>query len=554
MGSVKEKEGRLDEALRLYSGATDILERIGREQRAGGVQLSVREQTVSFYLDAVSTLLKLQADESDPAIARQAFHYLERGKARTLLDLLNQARDPGSDRIQTIKSALTKPAAVVRQEHSDLDAAVAEEEAAVPAASSNGAVGVRPHAGSGEIASVMDLQATLDDRTTLLEYALGEKVSGEEVFALWVITRREVRVCALPRGSRIADLVARYRKTLEIPLIDLDAIRSHLRLGQRLYHLLIQPAANQIKGRDRLVVVPAGALYYLPFEALIGPTSGGDDRRNLTFSSAPYLAKQYAVSYAPSASVLVFLARRRSAEDAGKGEAQFPLLAFGDPLYSSVPGSGGVAVNVRGTYEQMGRGFSRLPYSANEVQRIASLYAVDAGSDAINLRERATKRRLDRMDLTRYRMLHFATHAVMGDEVKWINQPTLVLSDMGEENPFLKMSDIFDLRLDADLVVLSACRTAAGKLYRGEGLVGLTSAFLYAGSRSVVASLWPVYDPSTSLFMEAFYKHLRGGATKAEALRLARTEIMESTIQSDAVGRLAAPYYWAPFVLIGESN
>ena len=150
-----------------------------------------------------------------------------------------------------------------------------------------------------------------------------------------------------------------------------------------------------------------------------------------------------------------------------------------------------------------------------------------------------------------------AWHAVMGDEVKWITQPALIFSPdttSGTDSDVLKMSDIFDLRLDADLVVLSACRTAAGKLYRGEGLVGLTSAFLYAGSRSVVASLWPVYDPSTSLFMEAFYKHLRGGATKAEALRLARTEIMESTIQSDAVGRLAAPYYWAPFVLIGESN
>ena len=117
------------------------------------------------------------------------------------------------------------------------------------------------------------------------------------------------------------------------------------------------------------------------------------------------------------------------------------------------------------------------------------------------------------------------------------------------------MSEIFKLRLDADLVVLSACETAVGRMYRGEGVVGLTSAFLYAGSRSVIASLCRVNDQSTSLFMNSFYHHLKQGNPVAEALRQARLETMGLRVRSDISNEeqsLAAPYFWAPFILVGD--
>jgi CHAT domain-containing protein len=556
MGSVKEQEGQLDEALARYAQAVDILERIGRKQRAGNVQLSVREQTVAFYLDAVAVILKGQGGDAGAKITTQAFQYLERGKAQTLLELFNEANKPESERLRSLRHALSEQGPTGVKECANLEAAVAREEAAVSRASSAETSNARSPTALAGIASIADVQALLDDRTVLLEYALGERVSGDEVAALWVITRRNARVVPLSRGRRIEGLVKDYLKTLVAPLTAPDEIRSHIRLGRRLYHLLIQPAADELKGRDHIVIVPAGALYNLPFEALVVPRITGGDRWKPSLPSTPYLARHYAVNYAPSASVLVFLAGRGRSVEAGTRLPQLPVLAFGDPLYSSVPDPQAVASNVRGTYERMSHGFSRLPYSADEVQRIAALYGVAPGSDAINLRERATKRHLQAMDLTRYRILHFATHAVVGDDVRWI-QPTLVLSDAGGEDPFLTMSNIFELRLDADLVVLSACKTAEGKLYRGEGLVGLTSAFLYAGSRAVMASLWQVNDQSTSLFMEAFYKHLRDGATQAEALHRARIEIMDRTIQSRALGgeqSLAAPYYWAPFVLVGAGN
>jgi CHAT domain-containing protein len=208
----------------------------------------------------------------------------------------------------------------------------------------------------------------------------------------------------------------------------------------------------------------------------------------------------------------------------------------------------------------MGIGFDRLPYSSKEVRAITAAYGINPDSGSIFLGHEATKKALLGLDLSHYRILHFATHAVMGDEVKWITQPALVFSPDGTgmpDNDVLKMAEIFNLRLNADLVVLSACETARGKFSRGEGIIGLTSAFLFAGSRSVVASLWSVNDESTGFFMKSFYAGLKRGLSKAEALREARLHTMESAIKSDITGEresLASPYFWAPFVLIGQSN
>ena len=231
-------------------------------------------------------------------------------------------------------------------------------------------------------------------------------------------------------------------------------------------------------------------------------------------------------------------------EKARGGAPQRPLLAFGAPesRVEATRGGAGGAVS----------GFTPLPYSASEVKRIAGILGASSDPDAVNLGERATKELFKRRDLSRYRILHFATHADAGDNVR-LGQPTLMFSG----NELLTMSEIFDLRLNAELVVLSACKTAQGKLYRSEGLVGLTSAFLYAGSRAVVASLWRVNDQSTSLFMGAFYKYLRGGESKAEALRRARNRVMKSKMRSVLLGReqsLAAPFFWAPFVLVGSPS
>ena len=159
------------------------------------------------------------------------------------------------------------------------------------------------------------------------------------------------------------------------------------------------------------------------------------------------------------------------------------------------------------------------------------MWGVSPDSKPIFLREKASIQTLRSLDLSQYRILHFAAHAVLGDQVKTLSQPALVLSQSQEtdsEDGLLQLSDIVELKLNADLVVLSACETGLGRLRDGEGIVGLTRAFLYAGASSAAVSLWKVEDQSTSLLMERFYQNLKRGLNKAEALRQAKLDIMRS--------------------------
>ena len=357
----------------------------------------------------------------------------------------------------------------------------------------------------------------------------------------------------MPAQDAIDRTLEQFLPTLREPLLGSLEIKEHVELAKQLYTYLVDPFRDQIKGKRHIVIVPDGDLFYLPFEALID-VKGNLDGSTDSLEAQPYLGKAYDFSYAPSASVLVSLARMRN----NPHSVQRPLLAFGDPVLQSSPAPAQVALSTRGAYEEMGLAFGALPYSAEEVRGVAAAYGVKPDSKSIYLGSKATKKALMGLDLSQYSILHFATHAVMGDEVKWINQPSLILSPDLTGQPddgLLKMSEIFNLQLNANLVVLSACETARGKMSRGEGIVGLTSAFLFAGSRSVVASLWDVNDESTSLFMEYFYAALKQGLPKGDALSKARRELMYSQIKIAATGEeesLASPYYWAPFILVGD--
>lgn len=266
----------------------------------------------------------------------------------------------------------------------------------------------------------------------------------------------------LPAEQEIVSRVEQYLPTLKAPLFGKDEVKQHVELGRKLYNVLLQPATSQLQRKSKLIVVPDGSLHYLPFETLIADNPKSTNEENnelLALQSVSYLTKNYTVTYAPSASVLVTLEKNRTKRGQEKASAQAPLLAFGDPLYQATPQPSTLALNVRGAYEERRGGFQRLEYSAKEVEKIAEVYGITLPSDAVNLREKVTEKHLREMDLTRYRILHFATHAILSDEVKWITQPALVLSLTGTDDTydgFLQMGEIFNLRLNADLVVLSS--------------------------------------------------------------------------------------------------
>jgi CHAT domain-containing protein len=228
------------------------------------------------------------------------------------------------------------------------------------------------------------------------------------------------------------------------------------------------------------------------------------------------------------------------------------LLAFGDPIYdlkaplmaersssqsSSYPG--------QDFYADRGFNFTSLPYTRAEVDAISALYPKGQRQVYLGAQAREEVVKAERLD--QYRYLHFATHGLINEQIP--SRSGIVLSLIGDskEDGILQMREIMHLKLNADLVTLSACSTALGKLVDGEGMIGLTRAFIYAGADSVVVSLWNVNDSATAELMRDFYQNLKRGLPKDDALRQAKLKLLNS---SQPAWR--HPYFWAPFVLEGE--
>jgi CHAT domain-containing protein len=335
--------------------------------------------------------------------------------------------------------------------------------------------------------------------------------------------------------------------------------------------MLFAGIAKELRGSwrgKRLVIVAAGALDYLPFAAL--PLPQASDGPTVGRPTATPLIAEHEVVEVPSASVLATLRReaaeRRPARRAVAVVAD-PVFDRGDPRVARLsprpPGqlppsrpaasassiSGGSyltsrAMNLLG--ERRGSALSRLPFTRDEARAITALAGPDTSLSAMDFR--ATRAAVLGNALEDYRIVHFATHGLIDTERPELSGLILSLvNDRGTpEDGFLRLHDIFNMRLNADLVVLSACQTALGQEVKGEGLVGLTRGFMYAGTPRVVASLWEVSDSATAELMKKFYTGmLRRRLTPAAALRSAQREM-------SADARWASPYFWAGFVLQGD--
>ena len=245
--------------------------------------------------------------------------------------------------------------------------------------------------------------------------------------------------------------------------------------------------------------------------------------------------EDYGISYAPSASTLVSILERKD-----RKAAEADLLSIGSPRLGRTGGRDLLSEY----YLEKRFVLQPLEFASREMAAISDLMA--PGPRRIVAGAEATEDRVKRLPLSGYKILHFATHSLLDERVA--SRSALVLSEdpRSGEDGFLEAREIYDLELNADLVVLSACQTAGGKMEKGEGIQGLSRAFFCSGSRSVVASLWNVNDESTSFFMKTFYGFLTEGRTKQEALRLTKIRMCRSADWR--------PYHWAAFVLIGEGD
>lgn len=425
-------------------------------------------------------------------------------------------------------------------------------------------------------------QKVLDDRTVLLEYSLGTEQSF-----LWVITRSGVNLHKLPARNALDKLATEFRAQL-IPsklqrrIVGIDVAADPQRgLGiasgpnpadaaaliaasNALYRTAVEPVAATI-GDRRLLVVADGALNYVPFEALV--TSGA----TADFASAPYLIKTNEIVYAPSASVIGAI-RQQAAKPAGRS-----MLIVADPVFNSVddrargaatataPSSdtrglglasavadvaglaGGAAAATPTTANMMGLPLARLNGTRAEAAEISKLAKAAGGQADVWLDLNASEENVENRDTTKYRVIHIATHGLLDAERPQFTG--LVLSLIGNKNQdgFLRTDEVFNLKLGAPLVMLSACETGLGKEKRGEGVMGLTRAFIYAGAPTVGVSLWSVADKSTAELMTEFYKRLLASDTAS-----ASSSMREAQLAMINGKKYSAPFYWAPFVLVGD--
>ena len=537
---VLRDQGELDAALGDAGAAVAALESLRARLGNPELRAAFLGSRGDVYELRVDLLMRLAAARPGQGFDRAAFEASEDARARSLLDVLRESGaaarsglDPAlaarqrdlerrlalkEDRLQTLlgrgkggspeSRTLEIESEQVRAELDNLDAEIRSKSPRYADLTHPGA------------ASLREIQALLDPGTLLLEYSL-----GRERGYLWAVGATGLRSFVLPGREEVERAARAFQQAVSTP--GDDGRRS--RIGRTLSRMLLGPVAGELRGR-RLAIVPDGALGYIPFDVL--PEPRGPER--------PLLARHEVVEL-PSASVLA--AERR--ELARRPPARELALVIADPVFrpddSRVPRSRQSTPAVAADAL-----LTRLRFSRQEALGIAALAPPRAVITALDF---AADRDLVLSGRLRdYRYIHFATHGIFDAGRPELSG--LALSRVGPDGRpregFLGLRDIYSLDLTADLVVLSGCQTALGKEIRGEGLLGLTRGFLYAGAPRVVASLWWIDDRATAALMESFYRGLWIEKLRpAAALRKARLALARQH-------RFRDPAYWGAFVLQGD--
>jgi CHAT domain-containing protein len=395
------------------------------------------------------------------------------------------------------------------------------------------------------------IQEQLDTDTLLLEYSVGAERSY-----LWAVGNDSLKTYVLPGQAALEKIAQQVSQSLTARSVVnsletrgqrnariAQADRNFQSTASELSRVILAPVASEL-GNKRLVIVADGALQYVPFAAL-----------SVSSSYHPLVIQHEIISLPSVSAFAVHRENLANREPAPKTLAVIadPVFSTGDPRLKQ-EAAAPVAQDTTRSLEHLPANAAggarlvipRLPFTRSEADQI--LAVVRAGSNLKALDFRANRAMATSGELGKYRYVHFATHGYLDTTRAGLSAIVLSLFDE-QGNPqdgFLRTHDIYNLKLPAELVVLSACETGLGKDVRGEGLEGLTRGFMYAGARRVVVSLWNVNDKATASLMQRLYAGmLRSGKTPAAALRAAQIEMLRT-------GQWQSPYYWAAFVIQGE--
>jgi CHAT domain-containing protein len=364
-----------------------------------------------------------------------------------------------------------------------------------------------------------EIMGTLDPGTCLLEYWL-----GEDKLVIWVISGKRVESKVLTvKETDIINEIKALRRVISLKLDDLTGESI-----ARLSGFLIEPVDALISAFTDIVIIPHKSLHFVPFNALMI-----EDK---------YLVERFNILYSPSSATYRFCAEKQY-----PGGKEFLGMALGDHRIGA---------------------FTTLPGTTSEVNYISQVYQGMTKKTGSEMSETFFKK-----NAGSYNYLHLATHGYFNKNQAVYSY--ILLSPDEENNGELTVKEIFNMNIDAGLVSLSACETGLGEITGGDELVGLSRAFIYAGAPAVIVSLWTVDDATTSVLMTRFYQYLNSGLTAMESISRAQRDLLQNDFMASAGRGLRSvtwdpdiqsrlqnrkplqsrnPYYWAPFILIGNGN
>jgi CHAT domain-containing protein/predicted negative regulator of RcsB-dependent stress response len=582
LAQVKYEQGDFNESLKTIETALQITDSTRYKIAGQGLRASYSDSIQAYYDFYINVLMQLHKLHPLEGFDTSALQASERAQARSLYELLTAAGvnthygvDPNLlERERSLRQLLNAKADYqmsvlgnkfkrteteeIARELGQLTSEYQEVQKQIRQQNPRYEDLTRP-----QPVNLSEIQAELEGgNTVLLEYKLGDKKSY-----LWAVTSNSINSYELPGRSTIEDtarevytlITARQRSSSDYEARVSVADEQYWKKASVLSQMLLGPVAGQL-GSKRLLIISDGMLQYIPFEALPIPLA-------LDTENIRPLIVDHEIVHLPSASVLVSLRRR----GAGRKPASKAVAVMADPIYemddpririhsdilkaasngaenlaTRTGSSNSETSNRQASFETAPPRISRLTATLREAEAILAVSPANKSLAAIGIE--ANREVVTSNKLSDYRIIHFATHGIINDKNPELSG--IVLSqfdDRGQpENGLLRLSDIYNLDLSADLVVLSACRTGLEKEFKGEGLTGLTQGFMHSGAQSVVASLWKVDDRATEDLMALFYKGMMvERLSPASALRKAQIGMWKQK-------RWQSPYYWAAFTLQGD--
>ncbi|MEP6489112.1 tetratricopeptide repeat protein [Microcoleus vaginatus GB2-A3] len=562
IASAKRAQGHLTEALTDIETALKIIESLRTKVASPELRTSYFATVQNYYQFYIDLLMQLHKTQPKSGYDTKAFEASERSRARSLLELLQEANADirqgvapellqrerslqqqldalEKQRIEVLNRPNHTPAqeAELEKQRETLIAQYQDIQTQIRTTSPRYAALTQPQ----PLTLAQIQQQILDENTVLLQYSLGKDRSY-----LWAVTKTSITSYELPKAADIEINARKFRDAVTAPS-SRDSPNEVAKANDAISQIILQPVAAQL-GQKRLLIVGDGVLNYLPFAALSLPGKSGENGN-------PPLIVDHEIVLLPSASTLGIL--RQNYNDRQPPNRSLAILA--DPVFSAkderVKNASSVttqqAVESANPGLSRSRGdktgqFDRLNFTRQESHTIQALFPANSRTESLDFE--ASRATATSPNLSQYKIIHFATHGFANSAHPELSGIVMSLVDEKGNplNGFLRLTDIFNLKLAADLVVLSACQTGMGQNIQGEGLVGLTRGFMYAGAQRVVVSLWTVDDQGTATLMSSFYQGmLQKGLTPAAALRAAQLEMWKQE-------EWRSPYYWAAFNLQGE--